>query len=188
MQPTSPTIHHTPLPYEEKLVARELSSIELVVIHCTELPDLAMAREYGERVLYDSGAGNSGHYYIDRDGTLLQYVALSRVAHHVRGHNPNSIGIELVNLGRYPNWLDSRHQTMAEAYPDAQIDALIELLQWLAQALPSLRWITGHEQLDTSLEPATDDPQLQVPRKQDPGPHFPWDRVLAAIPLHALPR
>jgi N-acetylmuramoyl-L-alanine amidase len=48
--------------------------VELVVIHCTELPDLAIAREYGERALYDNGTGNSGHYYIDRDGAIYRYV------------------------------------------------------------------------------------------------------------------
>ncbi|MGV8959446.1 MAG: N-acetylmuramoyl-L-alanine amidase [Stenotrophomonas sp.] len=191
MHPIPPAllpIVHAPLPYEEQLAPRALSAIDLVVIHCTELPDLAMAREYGERVLYDSGAGNSGHYYLDRDGSLQQYVALSRVAHHVRGYNPRSIGIELVNRGRYPLWLDSRHQTMDEAYPDAQIDALIALLQWLPAAVPSLRWIAGHDELDTTLETASDDPQQQVSRKRDPGPLFPWSRVLAAIALQPLPR
>ena len=89
----------------------------MVVIHCTELPDLAMAREYGERVLYDSGAGNSGHFYIDRDGSVVQYVAPERVAHHVRGMNAHTLGIELVNRGRYPDWFDSRHQAMDEATP-----------------------------------------------------------------------
>ena len=104
-----------------------------MVIHCTELPDLATAREYGERVLYaESGTGNSGHYYIDRDGRCHRYVAPDRIAHHVRGYNPRSIGIELVNSGRYPHWLDSRHQAMDEPYPDAQIDALIALLQRVA--------------------------------------------------------
>ena len=39
------------LPYVQLLNARDLSNIDLVVIHCTELPDLATARQYGERVL-----------------------------------------------------------------------------------------------------------------------------------------
>ena len=90
----------------------------MVVIHCTELPDLATAREYGERVLCDSGAGNSGHFYIDRDGSVVQYVAPERVAHHVRGMNAHTLGIELVNTGRYPDWFDSRHQAMDEAYTE----------------------------------------------------------------------
>src|SRR5207253_49768 len=32
-----------PLPYEDRLEARTLDAIDLVVIHCTELPDLATA-------------------------------------------------------------------------------------------------------------------------------------------------
>lgn len=178
-----PAIHPAPLPYVDRLDARACADIDLVVIHCTELPDLAMARDYGERVLYASGSGNSGHYYIDRDGHIAQYVPLARVAHHVSGYNPRSVGIELVNRGRYPHWLDSRHQAMDEAYPDVQIDALIDLLQHLCTTLPSLRHIAGHEWLDTRQEAASDDPERTVPRKRDPGPLFPWPRVLAAVPL-----
>jgi N-acetylmuramoyl-L-alanine amidase len=158
----------------------------LVVIHCTELPDVALARSYGEKELYASGTGNSGHFYIDRDGTVHQYVALQRVAHHVRGYNARAIGIELVNTGRYPHWLDSRHQAMAEPYPDVQIDALIALLRQLRGQLPALRQIAGHEDLDTQTTPATDDPLTQVPRKRDPGPLFPWGRVLEAVDLERL--
>lgn len=187
LTPSPPSILAHPLPYETQLALRAPSAIDLVVIHCTELPDLAMAREYGERVLYASGTGNSGHYYIDRDGSLHQHVALDRVAHHVSGYNPRSIGIELVNQGRYPHWLDSRHQAMDEPYSAAQIEALLALLRWLPSELPALRWIVGHEQLDTRLEPASDDPHQRVLRKRDPGPLFPWQRVLAAVPLQPLP-
>jgi N-acetylmuramoyl-L-alanine amidase len=181
-----PRIDLQPLPYVAQLTARAAADVDLVVIHCTELPDLAMARDYGERVLYDSGSGNSGHYYIDRDGSIVEYVPVERVAHHVSGYNPRSVGIELVNSGRYPNWLDSRHQAMDEPYPDPQIAALIDLLQHLCDTLPALHHIAGHEQLDTREEVATDDPERRVPRKRDPGPLFPWPRVLAAIPLTTL--
>src|SRR5690606_17820149 len=101
-----------PLPYVAQLEARSPAQVDLAVIHCTELPDLASGRAWGERVLYPSGTGNSGHYYIDRDGTVLRYVPDERIAHHVRGHNARAIGIELVNTGRYPHWLDSRQQAM----------------------------------------------------------------------------
>ncbi len=176
-----------PLPYESRLEARDPASIDLAVIHCTELPDLATAREYGERVLYPaSGTGNSGHYYIDRDGTVLRYVADERVAHHVRGYNPRSVGIELVNTGRYPHWLDSRHQEMEEDYPPAQIQALLALLADLRARLPGLRLIAGHEDLDTAQAEASDDPARQVRRKRDPGPRFPWAQVLAACALERL--
>ena len=46
-----PALRIEPLPYADALAARPLGEIDLVVIHCTELPDLAMARDYGERVL-----------------------------------------------------------------------------------------------------------------------------------------
>ena len=181
-----PAVHIEPLPYEDRLDARAGTSIDLVVIHCTELPDLATAREYGERELYASGTGNSGHFYIDRDGSVHRYVAPDRIANHTRGYNARSIGIELVNTGRYPDWLDSRRQAMDEAYTDAQIEALIALLQSLQAQYPSLRQIAGHEDLDTTRVEASDDPAVLVPRKRDPGPRFPWQRVLAAVGLQRL--
>ncbi|AKC85826.1 N-acetylmuramoyl-L-alanine amidase [Pseudoxanthomonas suwonensis] len=185
--PSSPAIVDAPLPYVDQLERRPLAQVDLVVVHCTELPDLATARAYGERVLYASGTGNSGHYYVDRDGTVLRYVPDDRTAHHVRGCNTRAIGIELVNSGRFPHWLDSRHQAMDEAYPDAQIDALVALLRHLAVRLPALRHIAGHEDLDREQVPASDDPSVRVQRKLDPGPLFPWPRVLAQVPLQRLP-
>jgi N-acetylmuramoyl-L-alanine amidase len=179
-------LHHWPLPYEERLDSRPRQAIDLVVIHCTELPDLAAAREYGERVRYDSGTGNSGHYYIERDGSIHVFVRPERIAHHVRGHNERSVGIELVNLGRYPDWHDSRRQQMGEPYTEAQIEALVGLLRKLTEELPSLLRIAGHEDLDRALMPASDEPQRQVRRKLDPGPLFPWDRLLAQVPLERL--
>ena len=175
-----------PLPYVDALAPRELAAIDTVVIHCTELPDLPMAREYGERVLYASGTGNSGHYYVDRDGGIHEYVDPARIAHHTRGYNPRSIGIELVNTGRYPHWQDSRRQAMDEAYTDAQIEALIALLGELRSRIPSLTSIAGHEDLDLDEVEASDDPSLKVRRKRDPGPQFPWTRVLQDLPLERL--
>lgn len=172
-----------PLPYVDRLPERDADAVTLVVIHCTELPDLAMAREYGERAQHPSGVGHSGHYYIDRDGCTLRYVPGTRVANHVRGHNAQSIGIELVNLGRYPHWWDSRHQTMTQAYPEPQLVALEGLLDHLREAFPRLTQLAGHQQLDTGDMPASDDPLRRVQRKLDPGPMFPWPRVLRSSGL-----
>ncbi|AVP96563.1 N-acetylmuramoyl-L-alanine amidase [Ahniella affigens] len=177
------------LPYVDQLGIRELDAISLVVIHCTELPDLATAREYGEKVLYvDTGTGNSGHFYIDRNGRVYEFVPITRVAHHTRGYNPQSIGIELINKGRYPNWMDSRSQLMTEAYTEAQINALSALLSRLQQTLPNLKQIAGHEDLDQAEVPASDDPTVKVWRKRDPGPLFPWAKVLADVNLQRIER
>jgi N-acetylmuramoyl-L-alanine amidase len=185
--PPTPPVLIDPLPYELQLDTRPLSQVDLVVIHCTEVPTLELSREFGERVLYTgSGTGNSGHYYIDRDGSVVLYVRPERIANHVRGYNPRSVGIELVNTGRYPHWRDSRHQAMDEPYPDAQIEALVGLLQQLQSQLPALRYIAGHEDLDTEQEAAVDDPTVLVPRKRDPGPLFPWARVMESVALTRL--
>lgn len=171
------------LPYNKNLVLRELIDVEMVVIHCTELPDLATARSYGEKIHYASGTGNSGHYYICKRGNVYQWVENQRVAHHVRGHNPNSIGIELDNLGRYPNWHKTNAQIMYDLYPSIQIKALLKLLKKLKEDIPSLKYITGHEDLDRRLIPSENDPEIFIRRKMDPGKLFPWHEVMPQIPL-----
>lgn len=164
-----------PLPYAEQLARRDLAGVDLLVLHCTELPDLPTARRYGEVIHYENtGTGNSGHFYIDRDGHTEQWVPLERVAHHVRGFNDRSIGIELVNRGRYPDWYASSAQGRHEAYPEAQLTALLALMAALRKQLPALKRVAGHEDLDLEQVPASDDERVQVARKQDPGPGFPW--------------
>jgi N-acetylmuramoyl-L-alanine amidase len=183
----SPAVTIAALPYEGRLQLRPRAQVDLVVVHCTELPDLATAREYGERILYpESRTGNSGHYYIDRDGSVQRWIAIDRIAHHVRGHNPRSIGIELVNTGRWPRWLDAGHQAMDEPYPEVQVAALVALLRQLQESAPSLRFIAGHEDLDRDEVQASDDAGKRVRRKRDPGPLFPWDTVMAQVALQRM--
>jgi len=181
-------VHQRHLSYAGKLGSRSTSDVSLVVIHCTELPDLAMAREYAETIKYPAtGTGNAGHYYIDRDGRVEEWVPLNRIANHVRDQNIRTVGIELVNRGRYPDWFNSNNQVMAERYRLEQVDALVDLLLLLTQKLPALRWITGHERLDIERIPSTDNPDVYVYRKRDPGPLFPWLQILNDIPLRPLP-
>jgi N-acetylmuramoyl-L-alanine amidase len=59
-------------------------------------------------------------------------------------------------------------------------------LQKLCTELPELKWIAGHESLDTSQVRASNDPELFVYRKRDPGPMFPWSKLLSAIDLQQL--
>lgn len=172
------------LPYSGRLEKRSLDQIELVVIHCTELPDLATAREYGERIHHHSSrTGNSGHYYIERSGRVEEWVPPDRVAHHVRGFNESSIGIELDNPGRFPDWFDSGSQQMKEPYTRAQLENLVRLVNVLVNAIPSIGTISGHEMLDRERVPSSDRPDVMVRRKMDPGPLFPWQRIIAATGL-----
>ena len=186
MNAAVPEIRVRPLSYEQRLEPRERDEVTAVVIHCTELPDLDMAREYGEKEQHHgTHTGNSGHFYIDRDGRIEQWVTTERVAHHVRGHNAYTIGIELVNRGRYPHWHDSRHQAFTEPYPDEQVEALLSLLDHLRDEHPRLARIYGHDDLDTARIPASDDASLRVRRKLDPGPMFPWREVIERSGLGA---
>ena len=175
----APQIRDWPLPYAQRLARRDPAQVDLCVIHCTELPDLDMARSYGERELYlDSGTGASGHYYIERGGEVTRFVDPLRSANHTRGYNPRSIGIELINLGRYPDWYHSGRQVMTDPYPAAQIESLLALIAALRVDFPALRYVAGHEDLDLALVPASDDDAIEVRRKLDPGPMFPWAVVL----------
>jgi|TARA_R110002096_G_scaffold416576_3_gene619733 N-acetylmuramoyl-L-alanine amidase len=178
-----PDIRDHKLPYWLELSARTTDELNMIVIHATELTDMKEAREYGERVLYDNGTGASGHYYIDRDGTIEQYVPDNRIANHTSGWNSRTLSIELVNLGRYPNWYHSDHQKMQETYPPAQIDALILLVKELKSRYPSIEFTQGHEDLDTRFMPSDNDPEIEVARKMDPGPYFPWAQFLEAVDL-----
>jgi N-acetylmuramoyl-L-alanine amidase len=168
------------LPYHERLELRDPASLDMIVLHCTELPTLAMAREYGERItLPESETGFSGHYYIDRDGALYQYVADDRRARHAIGFNDRSLGIEIVNLGRYPEWYHSMHQDCSEPYTMEQIQMVKNLLCHLKNRHPQIEKLARHSDLDTTMIAAEDDPNIQIHRKIDPGPMFPWEEILA---------
>lgn len=183
----APTFITELVSYHHRLAQRDTATIELVVIHCTELPGMAEARDYAERIHdREAGTGYCGHYYVDRDGTLYRYVEDDRIAHHVRGKNTRSLGIELVNRGRYPHWYHRDHQVPTEPYPDDQIRSLITLVNTLRATHSSIMVVAGHEDLDRARVPAADDPGKEVARKVDPGPLFPWTDLLVATGLPRL--
>ena len=167
-------VEEEPVSWWREQPRRSAADVTTVVLHATETPDLAAARLAAE-----NGARVCGHLYIDRDGSVHAFVPLDRVAWHVRGHNTSSIGIELVNRGRYPRHFDSRSQTPTEEFPAAQISALKTVLRELRAAFPELRYLVRHSDLDREEVPADDDPRHRVRRRIDPGPLFPWAEVKA---------
>ncbi|AOY00571.1 1,6-anhydro-N-acetylmuramyl-L-alanine amidase AmpD [Jeongeupia sp. USM3] len=105
----------------------------------------------------------SAHFFIRRDGTVMQFVPTTARAWHAGasswrgrpGCNDVSIGIELEGSDLVP-------------YEDIQYDALIRLAEALAVRHP-VRELVGH----CDIAPL---------RKTDPGPHFHWQRIHAALP------
>ncbi|MFB8351127.1 N-acetylmuramoyl-L-alanine amidase [Streptomyces niveus] len=165
--------------WQTLLPARNEADISMVVLHATELPDMAAAWAEAEKSASasDSGRGVCGHLYVDQDGTVYRLVPFDRVAFHVQGFNTPSIGIELVNRGRYPNWFMSWGQQPKEEFPPAQIKALRALLRSLREQYPAIVELRRHSDLDERLVPAEDRPEKLVRRRIDPGPLFPWEDV-----------
>ncbi|HEX4158666.1 MAG TPA: N-acetylmuramoyl-L-alanine amidase [Rhizomicrobium sp.] len=141
-------------------VRREGCPIDILVLHYTGMRN---AEEALNR-LCDPDAKVSAHYTIDRDGRVYRHVDESLRARHAgiswwaaeRDVNSRSIGIELVNPG---------HEFGYEPFPDAQIDALIDLAHGIfaRHPVPPHR-VVGH----SDVAPA---------RKMDPGELFPWPEL-----------
>jgi len=136
---------------------------DMIVLHYTGMPSGAEALAR----MRDPQAKVSAHYLIEEDGRVFSLVAEERRAWHAgvsfwkdeRDVNAVSIGIELVNPG---------HEWGYRAFPDAQIEVLIALLdevrgRW---TIPDGR-ILGHS--DVAPE-----------RKTDPGELFPWKQMAQA--------
>ncbi|MFA5243546.1 MAG: 1,6-anhydro-N-acetylmuramyl-L-alanine amidase AmpD [Sulfuricella sp.] len=149
--------------------------VTLLVIHNISLPP----REYGgDGVIefftnrLDPGAHEyyraiadlkvSSHFFIRRDGEIIQFVSCNLRAWHAgisrwkerERCNDFSIGIELEGSD-------------FDAYEDIQYEKLAELTKALKQAYP-IEDITGHH-------------HIAPDRKTDPGPLFAWERYLEAV-------
>lgn len=149
----------------------EGTAIELIVIHNISLPPGvfdgdAVIDLFTNRLDWDAhpyyqgirGLRVSAHFFIRRDGGLIQFVPCTLRAWHAGASNWEgrercndfSIGIELEGSDDLP-------------FTDAQYAALIPLVETLKQAYP-IRAVLGH----SDIAPG---------RKTDPGPHFAWRRL-----------
>ena len=149
--------------------------VELVVIHGISLPPGQFG---GDDVIHlftnrlrTGGAPEyeslrqlrvSAHFFIRRDGLLMQFVSCHEIAWHAgesvwRGRtqcNNFSIGIELEGCDDYP-------------YDDLQYQRLASLFAALRAAYPSVQ-VVGH----CHISPG---------RKTDPGPAFHWPTLFGLI-------
>lgn len=149
--------------------------VRQIVIHATGGPDCDPSRRFRGGSL-DGIVGHfqrnqkriSIHYIIGRTGEVVRMVPESRVAFHARGHNADSIGIELVNDG------DGR-----DPFSEPQLEALIVLVRdLLARHRLDTTALKSHAELDDS-ELVCGGRRLK--RKVDPGATFPWERIRTAL-------
>ena len=149
----------------------EGTAIELIVIHNISLPpgvfdgnaviDLFTNRLDWDAHPYYQGIRDlkvSAHFFIRRDGTLIQFVPCTLRAWHAgisnwqerERCNDFSIGIELEGSDDQP-------------FTDVQYAALAPLLHVLKNTYP-IQAVVGHS-------------DIAAGRKTDPGPWFDWQRV-----------
>lgn len=154
---------------------RPAGAIELLVIHGISLPPDEFGGDGVQRLFtntldanahpyYQTLAGLkvSAHFFVRRDGRVLQFVPCSKRAWHAGAScwqgmercNDFSLGIELEGSDTVP-------------FADEQYAALIRLTLALRDAYP-IRGIAGHSDIA---------PQ----RKTDPGPCFDWQRYLSGL-------
>ena len=135
---------------------------DILLLHYTGMDgaDAALGR------LTDPEAKVSSHYVVLEDGEVVQLVPEERRAWHAGAGswegrddvNSRSIGIEIVNGG---------HQGGLPPYPYAQLAAVASLSSAIVA-----RWHIRPERVLGHSDIAPD-------RKEDPGEHFPWERLAA---------
>ncbi|WP_462321193.1 N-acetylmuramoyl-L-alanine amidase [Halochromatium sp.] len=155
--------------------------VKRVIIHATGGPDCVASRSFKGGSLSgivahfrENQEKISIHYIIGRDGQVVSMVPESQVAFHARGHNSDSIGIELVNNG------DGR-----DPFTKAQIHNLANLLaEILRRNQLGLLALQGHSEVDDDYLNCDG---RRMKRKQDPGGAFPWGQLLADLRLRLQP-
>lgn len=149
--------------------------IELAVIHAISLPPDEFGGDGVERLFTNrlepdahpyyahiQALRVSSHFFIRRNGQLLQFVPIHARAWHAGAScwdgrnrcNDFSVGIELEGCDSLP-------------FESQQYEVLADLVADLARACP-LRALAGH----SDIAPG---------RKTDPGPHFSWPRFAALL-------
>lgn len=155
-------------------------AIELLVLHNISLPPGHFGGPGVEQLFTNrldpaahpfykeiAGLKVSAHFFLRRDGGLVQFVSCDQRAWHAglsrwRGRercNDFSIGVEIEGTDDRP-------------YTEKQYARLPSLVGDLRAAYPALCGVAGHAEIAPG-------------RKTDPGPAFDWPRFMAAC---ALPR
>jgi N-acetyl-anhydromuramoyl-L-alanine amidase len=122
-----------------------------------------------ERFASLSGVKVSAHFFLRRNGQLLQFVDCDQRAWHAgvseflgnERCNDFSIGIEIEGSSEF-------------SYTKKQYQRLAKLTKLLCMFYP-LKYVAGHSDIAPT-------------RKQDPGPHFDWDAFLRSVDSTGLRR
>ena len=156
------------------------SAVTLAIVHSSSLPPGVYGGDAVQRLFtnrLDHGAHPyfaqleglrvSAHFFVRRDGQVLQFVSCNQRAWHAGASSWNgrdncndwSVGIELEGLE-------------GEPFAPRQYRNLIRLLRAVASRYP-IAEVVGHEHVAPG-------------RKADPGARFEWRRLVRALVGHGL--
>ena len=120
-----------------------MRSINMIVVHCSATrADCALTTEDLETI--HRRRGFRYHYYIRRDGTVVNTRALELVGAHAKGHNAHSIGI------CYEGGLDAKGRAKDTRTPE-QRSAMHLLVAQLLKRFKNNICICGHRDLSPDL-------------------------------------
>ena len=150
---------------------RSKQKIKFIIIHYTGMKNESLAIKR----LCDSNSKVSAHYFIKRNGNILNLVPNLYTAWHsgisrwknYTSLNKNSIGIEIQNFG---------HNFKYQNFTTPQINTLEKLLKKLKTEFKiDKKNVLGHS-------------DIAPERKIDPGEKFPWKKLskLGLVSWHSL--
>jgi len=128
-----------------------------VIIHAMgEYINKTHASEFLENI------GLSAHFLICPNGDIIKTRKTTTIAYHAKGHNRNTVGIEVLVEGNwdYVGFIDKIKENYVK--PE-QLEALIELTNGII------------EHYDIKPDSVLRHSDIDPDRKQDPGKGFPWE-------------
>jgi N-acetyl-anhydromuramyl-L-alanine amidase AmpD len=148
--------------------SRSGTGIDSIVIHTTESSLSSTINTF-----MNPATEVSAHFVIAPNGRIIQMVDTANRAWHATYYNSRSVGIEMVGYAGQPS-----------TWNDNNLNSLMDLLAWLVTSYDiSLDHPTGNaydfpnDRLNAPGLVAHG--QVQPWDRSDPGPYFPWTRVLA---------
>lgn len=172
---------HSTMPAEDNIDAIRFAP-RIVVVHYTVIPTLEKTVNYfasetidgARELIAANGALNVGvQFIVDRDGTIYRSYPDDVMSRHTIGLNHVAIGIENIGDG------DLNDKKASVPLTDAQVEANVALIQYLANKHPTLAFVIAHSEylaLEDPRHPAhnlfhEDKPGYRTD-KVDPGKRF----------------
>jgi len=165
-------IQHVDFPPHADCDTRDLSEITLAIVHHSDTPADTTVLQIDQMHRARNFVMFGYSFAVGRDGSVTEGRKLTWVPAAAQGENRNSVDIVLI--GQY--------EPAAAGYngppPAAQIDALVDILVWVHQQIPTIDRTITHQKAGEETPPPDGPYKDQCPGKDVIG-IMPW--VLARV-------